>query len=84
MRMGTGSPARGGPSSRGFGAGAIGGATRCALCAHGIAGEDETRDLPVLGPDQRVLFGIVEHRAHRALQLRPLRRDRVLDRPVAG
>ena len=67
-----------------FGAGAIGVATRCAFGARGIAGKDETEDLPVLGPNQRALLGIVEHDAHRALQVRPLRRDRVFDRPVAG
>ena len=67
-----------------FGAGAIGVATRCVFGAHGIAGKDETKDLLVLGPDQRALLSIVEHGAHRALQVRPLRRDRVFDRPVAG
>jgi hypothetical protein len=71
-------------ATRRFGAGAIGVVTRCALGARGIAGKDETKDLPVLGPDQRALLGIVEHGAHRALQVRPLRRNRVFDRPVAG
>ncbi len=59
-------------------------ATRCAFRARGIAGKDETKNLAVLGPNQRALLGIVEHGAHQALQVRPLRRDRVFDRPVAG
>jgi hypothetical protein len=38
----------------------------------------------MLAPHPRALLGIVQHGAHRALEVRPLRRDRVLDRPVSG
>src|ERR1700730_4062499 len=55
-----------------------------ALGALGIAGENEAEDLLVLGPDQRALLGIIEHGAHRAFQMRPLRRDGVFDRAIAG
>jgi len=55
-----------------------------ALGAGGIAGENEAEDLLVLGPDQRALLEIVEHGAHRAFQMWPLRRDGVFDRTVAG
>ena len=54
------------------------------LGAGNIASENEAEDLLVLGPDQRALLGIVEHGAHRAFQMRPLRRDGVFDRAVAG
>ncbi len=70
-------------ATRCFCAGAIGVVTRRPLGARGIAGKDETKDLAVLGPNQRALLRIVEHGAHRALQVRPLRRDRAFDRPVA-
>ena len=73
-----------GDAARGFGAGAVGVAPRCSLCACGIARQDETKDLLVLGPNQRALLGILEHGAHRALQVGPLRGDRVFDRPIAG
>jgi len=58
-------------------------ASRRALGALGIASQNKAKDLPVLGPHQRALLGIVEHRPHRALQVRPLRRDGVFDRSVA-
>ena len=54
------------------------------LGAGNIAGENEAEDLLVLGPDQRALLRIVEHSAHRAFQMRPLRRDGVFDRVIAG
>ena len=58
--------------------------SRRTLGACGIAGKNEPKDLPVLGPHQRALLGIVEHSAHRAFQMRPLRRDSIFDRAVAG
>jgi len=70
--------------ARGFAAGAVGVAAGRALGARGIAGENEPEDLLVLGPDQRALLRIVEHSAHRAFQMRPLRRDGVFDRAIAG
>jgi hypothetical protein len=50
--------------------------------ARGIPRQDIPEDLAVLGPDQRPLLRIVEHGPHRALQMRPLRSDRVCDRAV--
>jgi hypothetical protein len=44
-------------TARAFGVGTIGMAPCCALCARGIAGEHETKDLVVLGPNQRALLG---------------------------
>ena len=38
----------------------------------------------MLGPNQRALLGILEHGAHPALQVGPLRGDRVFDSPIAG
>ena len=38
----------------------------------------------MLGPDQRTLLGTIQHGAHRAFQVRPLCRDGILDRAVAG
>ena len=72
-----------GKAARSFGAGAVGVAPRCLLCACGIARQDETKDLLVLGPNQRALLSILEHGAHRALQVGPLRGDRVFDGPIA-
>ena len=59
-------------------------ASRRALGALGIASQNKAKDLPVLGPHQRALLGIIKHSAHRALQVGPLRRDSVFDCPVAG
>ena len=49
-------------------------ASRRALGALGIASQNKAKDLPVLGPHQRALLGIIKHSAHRALQVGPLRR----------
>ena len=38
----------------------------------------------MLGPDDRALLRVFEHGAHRALQMRPLHRDSVFDRAIAG
>jgi len=54
------------------------------LGAFGITGEHEREDFPVLFPYQRALLRIAEHSSHRAFQMRPLRRDRLLDRAVTG
>ena len=54
------------------------------LGAFGIAGEHEREDFPVLCPYQRALLRIAEHSPHRAFQMWPLRRDRLLDRAVTG
>ena len=57
---------------------------RRALGACSIPSQDEAKDLPVLGPHERALPGIIQHSAHRAFQMRPLRRDSVFDRLVTG
>jgi len=68
----------------GFGAGPVGVTSGRALGAGGISGQDEAKDLPMLGPHQWTLFGIVEHSSHRAFQMRPLCRHGVFNRAVAG
>ena len=67
-----------------FGAGTVGVVPRRAFGSDGIAGQNQPHDFFMLMPHQWALLGIVKDDAHGAFEVRPLRRDRILDRAISG
>jgi hypothetical protein len=56
---------------------------RRTLSCGSVSSQDELHDFFMLTPHKRALLGVLEHDAHRAFEVRPLRCDRVLNGAVA-